>query len=320
MNQIDRKEYLNKMVLGKNDYTSAPKTLYKYLKFDEFTYKSLNEKYIYLSPANKQDDETECIAKINIGDLIDLKTINLKSYCVDKIIDNLYPNIPKEKIDYLRYKFHRIMGPNGQLRNNFLLDLNAEIKEDFPSIDTVQLINFMADIPSRLDKEENKKAVEALLEIGLSARQTMGIGAMGEESNNDDLWKRYGGNFTGYCIEYDIENYSHKDCLFPVLYVDENNRETNIIIQIVNNFVNVMINKISAGKIKVDLFQFLSLFLTKYNKWSQQNEWRILGKTKDEFPAPTIKRIIIGRNASIEDKNTMIKYCSDHTIKYEIQK
>ena len=316
MEQNERKEYLNNCINKTQDFSELPSSLFKYRKFDEYTFEMLEQKYVFLSPADKQDDETECMAHVNIEDLVDLQTTNLKAYCVDKIIENISPHLSKENHDYIKYKFHRIMTPSGTVRNHFMLDFESDLKKECPNLDTVALINAMANIPNQLDTPKQKEAIEKLITIALSARKAMGICSLGETCNNDDLWKRYGGNYTGYCIEYDIENYKEKANIFPVLYVDESKRETNAIIQIINTYVNVFLNKISDGKIKVDFYQYLSLFLTKYLKWSQQNEWRILGNAYDHFIAPKVKKIIVGSNASAENIKKIKNYCYKNNIDF----
>ena len=317
MNQDERKKYINRFIDNKADHSQLPKSLFKYRKFDDYTFEMLNEKYVFLSPANKQDDETECMAHVNIEDLVDLETTNLKAYCVDKIIENISPHLSKDKHDYLKYKFHMIMTPDGTLRNHFMLQFESDLKKECPTLDTVALINAMADIPKRLDTPKQKEAVGNLITLALNARGTMGICSLGETYDNEDLWTRYGGGHTGYCIEYDIDSYEYKNEILPVLYVDENKRETNAIIQIVNTFVNVLLEKITQGKIKPDKFQYLSLFLTKYTKWSQQNEWRILGKAFDHRPAPKIKKIIVGKNASQQDLKKIKEFCVNNHLDYE---
>ena len=58
---------------------------------------------------------------------------------------------------------------------------------------------------------------------------------MCESPDVDDMWNDYANKESGYCIEYDVLDYEFNECIFPVVYDD--NRETNLIIQLVANFI-----------------------------------------------------------------------------------
>ena len=69
-----------------------------------------------------------------------------------------------------------------------------------------------------------------------------------------------------------------------------------------------IITGFSHGEIDADKTQFMRLFLTKNTKWEQQKEWRLIGVARGKMPAPTIKRIYLGRKVSFHNKQKMIEF------------
>ena len=84
-----------------------------------------------------------------------------------------------------------------------------------------------------------------------------------------------------------------------MIYDDQ--RETNLVLQILGNFMGQMIEGISNGLIAADKSQFMRLFLTKNTEWAYQNEWRLLRGAGEKLPAPPIKVVYLGKDCS--DKN-----------------
>ena len=109
-----------------------------------------------------------------------------------------------------------------------------------------------------------------------------------------------------------MREYDNLYALYPVVYQD--NRETNIVTNILGSFIGEMIFGMSSGQIAADKSQFVRLFLTKDLVWSYQKEWRLLGDAKEKLPAPSIRTIYLGKNMSKQDKQQMIDYCKAHNI------
>lgn len=151
--------------------------------------------------------------------------------------------------------------------------------------------------------------------MALNARQETGICSLSEESNLSYMWEKYAADYSGYCIEYEMYGYEHFKDVFPVIY--EDNRETNVVKSIVNDFIGQIIISFSNKEIKVDISKYLRLFLTKLKKWEYQNEWRVLGDANGKPAAPKISKIIVGKNSSIENKENMKRYCEKNDIIYE---
>ena len=104
MKKADRIEYLNRYVKGGgvNFSYAGPNYLYKYRPFDQYTYDMLENNYLFLCPANKLDDETECIATIYMNSLIDLNTNSLKRIGLEQIIRMIKPYTSEENYNQIK--------------------------------------------------------------------------------------------------------------------------------------------------------------------------------------------------------------------------
>ncbi len=107
-------------------------------------------------------------------------------------------------------------------------------------------------------------------------------------------------NLKNECVEQIIQNYTLNKDILTVFYNDE--RETNVILQIVATFINQMIFAMSNGQIETDKTQYLRLYLTKNKKWEYQREWRLIGEAEEKPIAPKIIAIYLGKNVSQENK------------------
>ena len=318
MNKAERIKYLNDRLYNQESFHYyGPKSLFKYRPFDEHTFPMLETNTLFLCPASKLDDETECDTSIDMSEIYELETNNLKRICIDKIISFIKPYCTDEVFEEVRNKIYAVTLRNGITRNHFLLDLAPEIQQTVPGVDVYPLINWLMDIPRELDKPEIKPQLEQLVRIAISAKEDLGICSLSENTDIQYMWEKYANNYSGYCIEYDAESYELNDTIFPVIY--DARRDTNIVMSIVGNFIGQLVTSFSNKQVQADASQYIRLFLSKYPEWEYQNEWRILGNAGTTPMAPKIKRIIIGQNASNENVNNIIKYCSENKIPYEIK-
>lgn len=297
---------------------SFPQYLYKYRPLDIFALDVLENRYVYLCPAEKLDDPSECKVDFSVRDYYHLESGAIKLKCIDLILNMIKPYSTEENFQKVRNIVFRIATPSGMVRRNFLLDASCEIQELVPEIDTAPLINFLGSIPEKLDDPKIKEQLENLLSPAYRARQGMGICSLSELKDSEEMWTNYADGEKGYCIEYDLQGYENVNLLFPVVYQD--NRETNIVINMIAAFIGQMIIGMSYGQIKADRSQFMRMFLTKDTKWAYQKEWRLLGDAYDKLPAPTIHAIFLGKNMDDQNKKQMIDYCQAHNIIVHIGK
>lgn len=307
MNEID---YINTKLNRKD--VDIPKFLYKYRPFDSFTFDMLDSLYVYLCPAERLDDPSECKVDFTVQDFYDLKTNRLTFMGVEMILSFIKPHTTEKNFQYIRSIVARTLMPQGTVRRHFLLDASFEIQELVPDTDITPAINWLGSIPDKLNDPDIRYKFIELFSLAHDARRDMGICSLSELNNSDEMWRNYADDSKGYCIEYDMSEYKNLYALYPVVYQD--NRETNIVTNILGSFIGEMIFGMSNGQISVDRSQFARLFLTKDLKWKYQKEWRLLGDAKQKLQAPIVRAIYIGKNAEKQDKQKMIEYCQTHDI------
>ncbi|MDE5630490.1 MAG: DUF2971 domain-containing protein, partial [Bacilli bacterium] len=307
MNKID---FINAKINKKD--APIPRFLYKYRPFDDFTYDMLDNNYIYLCPAEKLDDPSECKVDFSFQDFYDLKTNQLTFKGVDMILGFIKPYTSEDNFQQVRNIVARILMPQGVDRRHFLLEVSSDIQELVPNLDISPLINWLAYIPERINDPKIRYKFIELFSLAQDARKEMGICSLSELLNSEEMWQNYADDSKGYCIEYDMQDYEELYALFPVVYQD--NRETNIVTNILSSFISEIIYGMSHGQIVSDKSQFIRLFLTKDLIWSYQKEWRLIGDAKQKLPSPFIHAIYMGKNMLKANKQQMKEYCKRHNI------
>lgn len=292
-----------------------PQFLYKYRPFDEFTYDMLQHQYVFLSPAEKLDDPSECRVDFSVQDIFDLKTNQLTFKGIDMLLAFIKPYTSQDNFQQVKKIVYGSLTPEGLGRGPDLLEAYFDMQGLAPDATLVPLINQLRSIPEKLNDSTVRKDFEKLFLLAYDARRDMGICSLSELSNSDEMWRNYADDSQGYCVEYYMRDYVNTDALFPVVYQD--NRETNIVTNILGSFIGEMVFGVSNGAIATDKSQFIRMFLTKDLKWSYQKEWRLLGDAKQKLKAPTISRIYLGSNVSKKDKITMSSFCQKNNIALE---
>lgn len=305
MTNEEKITYLNTFFNNSKTFRyGGPKRLFKYRPFDKFAFDMLENEYLYLCPAKSEDDETECDVSFDVQDYYDVKTGALNIRCIDQIIEFIRPYSTEENYQKAKALIYGTIGNNELVRPNFMLDAYFTLQELVPEIDVAPVVNWLVKIPEKLDDPQISSQIEKLFSIGATAKEEVGICSLCESPFDDEMWKNYADNETGYCVEYDMADYEFSGGVFPVIYSDE--RQTNIVIQILGNFIGQMIYGASGGQINADKSQFIRLFLTKNTKWAYQNEWRLLGDANVKMKAPKIKAIYLGKNCTEENRQKIL--------------
>ena len=307
MKEID---FINDRINQKNVF--VPSFLYKYRPFDDYTYEMLENNYVYLCPAERLDDPSECKIDFSSEDLYDLQTNRLTSKCVKIILNYVKPHISEVNFQKFKSMIEQKSTPDGFIHGPDLLEAYFKMQGIVPEEILVPIINLLNSMPEKLYTEEVKNNFEKLFSLAYYARRDMGICSLSELKNNNKMWQNYADDSKGYCIEYSMCGYESQPLLYPVVYQED--RETNIVTNILGTFLGEMILMISGGQISADKSQFMRLFLTKDPIWSYQKEWRLMGDANTKLIAPSINTIYLGKNVLQKDKMQMTKYCETHNI------
>lgn len=243
--------------MNKQD-VQLPQFLYKYRPFDEFTYDMLDKRYVYLCLAEKLDDPSECTVDCSYRDFYELKTNQLTIKGIEMLLGFIKPHTSEENFQQIKDIVARRLTPQGTVRRHFLLEAWSDIQELVPDIDIAPFINWLGSIPEKLNESAIRHNFEKLVPLAYYARKDMGICSLSEINDSAEMWHDYADDSKGYCIEYDLRNYENEALLFPVVYQD--NRQTNITINILGSFIGEMIYGMSNGQIEVDKSQYSVCF------------------------------------------------------------
>lgn len=304
-------DYINAKI-NKQD-APVPQFLYKYRLFDEHTFDMLDNGYVYLCPAERLDDPSECKVDFSVQDFYDLHTNRLTFKGVEMILSYIKPYTTEENFLRLKEIVYRTLSADGLGQGPNLLEAYFEMQGLVPEDNLVPLINQLRNIPEKINEPQTRQQFIKLFSLAHDARRDMGICSLSELKDCAEMWQNYADNSKGYCIEYDMHEYENLYALFPVVYDDF--RETNIVINILFSFIGEMIFGISNGQIPADKSQFIRMFLTKDLIWSYQKEWRLLGDANVKLSAPKLNAIYLGKNISKENKQQMIDYCEKYNLK-----
>ena len=279
-----------------------PKILYKYRKFDEYTFDALDKNYIYFASANKLDDPFECRGYIPEG-------IVKARYRIDynkRILKFLLKQFPvKDPVlaQQLEQAFSNAIGPDKIDERKLFDSLPNEAFTD-PHLNRVT--NALSNIQLKVDGITGDKNIEKYVEASNEGESKMGVFSMSEINNSRIMWSLYSNNYKGYCIEYDFENSPFRNILFPVIYKKRYRND------ILNNTVmlnlNVFIERFTGGVTKGDYSFGLIQYLNKDISWKAQKEWRLLYNPDFRADAPKINAIYLGCNVAARNETRMKNY------------
>ena len=296
-----------------------PQFLYKYRRFDEYAFDMFERNYIFLCRAKNLDDSTECDAFLDVDKYYDPNHNALRKECISQLVEIFKSLAPKENHIQIENILHSCENNNGTIRPNALLERSFELQNMMhKGVNIAPIINFLRNFSDKLENPQIKTRIEAALHILLNAKDSIGICSLSLDGNNPKMWKEYASTddkCDGYCIEYDFADYDYKDILYPVIYVSEDQRNTDILKSVIALFTNDWVGKLSDGKIPTCTNQCIDLLRTKdRERWSYQNEWRIIGKANTKLPAPRIRTIYVGKDVSEENIKKLMEFAANHDI------
>ena len=193
MNHIEKLNYINYILMNRDATYKGPASLFKYRPFDEHTFDMLKNKYLFLCVAEKLDDPTECMTSLNMQNLYDLERDGLKRQCVFQIMELIRPYTSKENFEQIQMLISQVLNRNGTVRPNHLLDIQPEIDKLVPGVNTAPIVNYLVNIPEKLDEPGANEQIKTLILGAYEARQKMGICSLCEDSENEYMWENYAG-------------------------------------------------------------------------------------------------------------------------------
>ncbi len=144
-----------------------------------------------------------------------------------------------------------------------------------------------------------------------NCRNDIGIISFSVVKDDQHLWKEYGGNGNGSCIEINLPDEFLNKSYHPVVYVKEK-------IFHVDSFLESALSQNKAEEM------FRNILLTKTKKWSQEEEIRFIGKKQevnlkiDGFISEITFGDSVPENTLKEVKSKIDHYCNKNNIKFQI--
>lgn len=138
-------------------------------------------------------------------------------------------------------------------------------------------------------------------------RRTIGITSFSLTNTDDHLWKEYGGNGNGVCIEINISDSLLGQSYHRVRYVQDK-------IFHVNSFLEAVLFN------KAKVFEMILLTKTK-DKWEQEEEIRFIGNRQEVnlIIDGYISEITFGPNVSTDTLNHLMAAITDHCYTSQIR-
>ena len=297
-----------------------PKHLYRYRKSGEegridfyvgqrkiytASFNSLNDIFEGITPATK-----ERIKKFD-GE----KMCNYYKNDIVFILNNRFPSISLEMAEKIFAMFIEEHFDKDAIFKRAREFVNKEQQKEFRTV-----ISSLAYIFEKLDTEMDKKSDFAKgMKLLMDTNNLMGAYCMCESYSNENLWALYADNFKGYCIEYDLTDPCKSkgsirfiSNLYPVSYVDKKDDDwfkplfESTIATI--NFDGKG-NQFNSGLI-FNHWMVKTLCSKKKVRWSNENEWRFIGKANSSHLGPLISNIIVGHNINKADFENISKHAN----------
>ena len=262
----------------------APKNLFQYNRFNEFSLENIENENVYLSKPSSFNAPYDCINSFD-----DEKALNSnQDYFLNEFID-------PEGIEKIKNKLQSNAEGKGVIDivvDHLFQQMNRKDRRKSSTIKK----HISSEIKSIYSKERDK------LEIYLEEQKdAIGVSCFVVDNQSIPMWAHYADNHKGYCVEYDIsENQSTIDDLFPVIYRDEIFDSTYL-----------------ADRLEgLNAMYFMKMALVKSLDWSYEREWRLIVQKKAASPykMQKLKSIYLGLNISKENKEKITKLCKKKSI------
>ena len=297
-------------------FEAIPKHLYKYRSFGDKSYLEdyVRDNRIFISSIYEQNDRFEGITTATIDRIRESKEADLWGYYRRKIATSLissFPSIKEETSKKLVSLFD-----DGDLNE---AKASEVLSEEEPEIDPGLIARFVHSLSGTLKRfqhdTEVSKNVGKFIAKMIKLNSDMGIYSMSSDPVNDTMWAHYSDDFRGYVIEYDLTEpvRSRRSIKFvmgllPVIYSDEKNDDWLEAAYL--SFFKAMDSwRYDSKKGATDFTARLTRMLcTKLAKWTEEAEWRYLGKKGRKINGPLISSIIVGDKIRPEDLKKLITY------------
>lgn len=277
----------------------TPTCLYKYRRFDKYSFEMIDENYVFLAPVKGLDDPFDCLSDFTINDFYNEQAQRITPKAINFIVDQVYPH-GNQNLSPKELKALALQCINGQGVD--YKDLPKTVISN-GAVTTCQIDPLFIALENFNNNFENiieSLVSEGLVKTAMSPGDKVGICSLSEKRDNKVMWSLYGKNYEGYCIEYEIPKRKEiTPNLYPVIYTRRNNNR--FIEKAIEYAMGVFMRDITFGQQTGNLGAYMELFCTKDTDWSYQAEWRLIANAGGKCKYLNIKAIYLG--FKVKDSN-----------------
>lgn len=290
-------------------YRKTPKTLYKYRRFDEFTFDMLANDYVYLTPAKFLDDPFDCLTNIDLSSMSPDGVYSMNDEMAEYIANIIlsYPHSEEfTKADIKKVIKESVVNGKVDIDSfNLWIKKTLGLEKDF--IEPFK--NLMTAFDSAFDTLRNDAGMkEGILKLA-DSRESFGVCAFTTKRDNQTMWSLYSDTYKGYCVEYTTPNLkSIVWNLYPVIYSKKGSND--LIKTLVNISMATAIRGYTDAKTPTSMLGSIpELLCTKDPTWRYQDEWRLIGTPKLKVDVFTARNVYLGFDVTPENERKIIE-CS----------
>lgn len=295
--------------------------LYKYrpISGDTFekAYDALENGYIWLSSADKLNDDEDCILFYDPKS----EAVALEEYIeshVDLIARYSISQTKLPQIDFFdctTHVFDCIDKETGRIKKKKALAIF--VKHGYDREKSKEFICRIQKLIDDILKEKTpiiQSMVDKYLQFNQINRSRCFVHSFSETYNSNSMWALYADSNNGFCIEYDYNKALELPtdiqktliCTYKTIYKEE--KEPFSFIGILDF---VFKNQQNGEDYKKANYDFMTKMITKRSDWSYEKEWRIfLTEVENRLNADIVSAIIIDeRIIDAENAKKLIDLC-----------
>lgn len=287
-----------------------PHHLYKYRKSGSLGMIDfyVGERKIYTASFNNLNDEFEGVTPATKNRIMSNDSESICKYYKDTILKILGERFQSLDIKTSNQIFDMLIEEHFNKDSIYKKALNLVNETERKQLKTV--ISALSYIFERIDTDmTNNSDFAKGMKMLMNINNEMGSFCMCDSCTNENLWALYADKFSGYCIEYDLtEPCKSKGSLrfitslYPVKYVEKKDDDWfKLLFESTIKSINYDGSASQFNGGIIFHYWMLQALCSKRKAYSNEKEWRALGKANTKYLGPLVTSIIVGHNISRDD-------------------
>ncbi len=313
--------------LTSDSFNNYPEFLYKYRTCDKaYNFDMIEEEYLWADYPTKYDDPVDSAVRLRLK--YELKDIECWWY--SHMGEMIYYHIPpkgmkKQKhgqtLDKYKEAQKQYVDDNGRFNHKAALAaMRSEIGK-LPPQKQRDIMKLFKDFESPdFEKKVDDEIHKLINSIVNSLREKTMLTCLTERKDNQNMWERYAGNYTGFVVEYARPDFvclneEQKDTIARMFKVSYCKRKPGVSLL---PFIEYSFYKELYGKeidVTDSIVKLYRQILYKRQEYSGEEEWRIIKKSADQkIPFTYVSGIYAGSKICDKDLEHLKKICKRKRI------